>query len=159
MKKLKTPIKFKTNIYGNTVNKNQVSSKSKSKTMVTSKLNTDKNKITSLRSSFRIVGFTENNNNNNKKPKENSIRFKNRPSLGFVQNMKFNNEINKEKRRFSKSQSPNKKNKKITESSEIQSSSSYSSSSSSSSSSSLSLSLSEKTINKKIKNKKAISRK
>ena len=147
-------VKFKTTIYGNNLNKNQVSSKTKSKTMATSKLNVDKNKRTSLRSSFRIVGFNENNNSNNdnnKKQKENSFRFKNRnrPSLKFVQNMKFNNEINKENRRFSKSQSPKIKNKKITVSSEFQSSSSYSSSSSSSSS--LSLSLSENTINKKIK--------
>ena len=150
-------VKFKTKIF----NKNQASSKIK--TMATSKFNGDKNRKSSLMSSFRIVGLNDKNN----KMSNNKNKFNSKKSVKFEQKMNFNNNNNihyeninqKEKSRISKSHSPYRKNKKITESSKNQSSScssSYSSSytsSSSSSSCALSLTLSEKTINKKINKK------
>ena len=147
-------VKYKTKIickYDNPSNINQVSSKTKSKTMATSKLDGGKNKKASLRTSFRIIGFNE----NNKKKKKEKVKFKDELSSKFVQKKKFNNDIDKSniakkrKRKKSKSESPRRKNRTISKSSEINSSCcSYSSCSSSSSS--LSLSLSEKTINKKL---------
>ena len=145
-------VKYKTKImskYDNPSNINQVSSKTKSKTKATSKLDTGKNKKTFLRSSFRIIGFNE----NNKKKKKEKVKFKDIKSSKFVQKTKFKNDIDKINitkkgiRKKSKSESPGRKNRTITKNSEINSSScsSYFSSCSSSS-----VSLSEKAINKKL---------